>query len=99
MKTQDPLSPTPLSFIGLIITANKANNEYQVIQTEEIDRLETATNQKEFSSQRAFSQYIGVNIRPDVYAPVQLIAPGNTPTRSDDWKSLEKSIKFIKSTK
>ena len=44
-------------------------------------------------------QYIGVNVRPDVCAPVQLIAPGNKPTSPEEYKSLQKTTKYLQKTK
>lgn len=39
-------------------------------QSEKIQKHEMAKTQKDFSSQRALAQYIGVNFRPDVCASV-----------------------------
>lgn len=68
-------------------------------QTDKIERLTTATTQQAFSSQGAAAQYIGINTRPDICAAVHLIAPGNAPTKPEEYKSLAKSIKFLHETK
>lgn len=46
-------------------------------QEDKIAKLKVPTAQKAFASVRAMCQYIGVNARPDICAPVQLVAPGN----------------------
>lgn len=60
--------------------------------------MEPADNSSDFISQRALAQYIGVNVRPDICAPVQLIAPGKNEVTDKDIKSLKKTTKFLKET-
>lgn len=63
-----------------------------------IERLVIAATQKQFASQRAMSQYIGVNSRPDICQRVQLIYPGNYFTNPNEFKVLEKIIKHFRTT-
>ena len=71
---------------------------YIIDQSDKIRRLEPADNSSDFISQRALAQYIGVNVRPDICAPVQLIAPGKNEVTDKDIKSLKKTTKFLKET-
>ena len=71
---------------------------YSMSQADKIEKLAIAETQQEFTSQRALAQYIGVNVRPDICAPVQLIAPGKLPTTDKERKSLKKTTKFLKET-
>lgn len=41
-------------------------------------------------------QYVGVNCRPEVRAPVQLVAPGRDPTTKDEYKSLKRVINHLR---
>lgn len=67
-------------------------------QTQKIDKLKPSSNHKDFDSQLALSQYIGVTSRSDLCAPSQLVASGNTPSTDEDFAALNKSIKFLKET-
>lgn len=46
-------------------------------------------------SSRGLAQYVGINVRPDVCAPIQLIAPGNAPPSRAEKKLLEKLINSL----
>ena len=96
----------PRTFIGLKDTSFNGINicrtiegQYKINQTDKIDRLESSTTQKGFASMRALAQYVGVNVRPDVCAPIQLIAPGSEPTTKEQFTSLRKAVEFLKETK
>lgn len=71
---------------------------YRLTQTEKISKLNFDNTAASFVSNRALAQYIGVNVRPDVCAPVQLIAPGLEPPTKEEMKLLRKIIDFLKDT-
>lgn len=96
-KPRTRLSAIPTTFNGITITSH--DNMIKIQQTEKIMKLKPATTDKEFASQRALAQYIGVNVRPDTCAPIQLIAPGNAPTTKSEFKTLKKATAFLKDTK
>lgn len=48
---------------------------------------------------RALAQYVGLNKRPDICEPIQLIVPGNKQTTTAEFKSLAKTTKFLTTTK
>ena len=52
----------------------------------------------EFVSHRALAQYIGVNVRPDICTPIQLLAPESIPPSIKEMKTLKKVTKFLKGT-
>ena len=71
---------------------------YKITQQDKVTKLKLVDNIADFVSFRALAQYIGVNVRPDICAPVQLIAPGSTPPSRGDMKTLNKVTKFLKAT-
>lgn len=91
------ITDKPTSFNGIMI--HKEGTKMVIAQKEKIDRLHMVDTQVEFNSQRALAQYVGVNVRPDVCAPIQLIAPGSQPTTDAEFKSLRRSTKFLKETR
>lgn len=88
----------PVRFTGMQV---RQLETFEILlgQDEKIDKLEIPTGQKEFASNRSLAQYVGVNIRPGTCAPVQLIAPVNTPTTADDFKPFKKVVLFLRETK
>lgn len=58
----------------------------------------TPVDQKDFTSHRVLSQYIGVDSRLDVCANVQLAAPGTDPTTKAEYNALNKTIKHLHTT-
>lgn len=67
-------------------------------QPDKIGKTQHAKDQPSFASQRAMAQYIGVNTRPDICSPVQLIAPDADPFTPGDFKCLTKVIKHLTTT-
>lgn len=63
-----------------------------------IHKLEIPKSRKGFISFRALAQYIAVKVRPDICAPVQLMASGNQPVTNQEFKQLERAIKFMEHT-
>lgn len=55
-------------------------------------------DRKDFSSKCTMTEYIGVNCRPDISAPVQLIAPGRNSTIFTGYKTFKRVIKRTKDT-
>ena len=96
-KPRTKLSEKPTSFNGIFI--KHQDGRYTIDQQDKIEKLTIAKTQKEFSSMRALAQYIGVNTRPDICAPIQLIAPGNKQTTTAEFKSLTKTTNFLTKTK
>lgn len=76
-----------------------ASGEIIMDQADKIEALTKPTNDKDFASRRADAEYIGVNCRPDICAPVQLTAPGRQRTTKDEYKTLWKVIDQLKATK
>lgn len=68
-------------------------------QNDKVDNLEKAETPNTFPNQRAVTQYIGVNSRPDICASVKLIAPERYPTTIPEYKSFSKILKFLRSSK
>ena len=106
-KPRTPISEEETGFNGISIKSKTetqtSNTEtmrgYTITQCDKIRKLDDKIEgEKQFISQRALAQYIGVNVRPDICAPVQLITPGNAPPSNNDYKSLMKTIKFLKAT-
>ena len=106
-KPRTPISREETSFNGISIKSNMMSpnpslpmmKTYTITQKDKIRKLDDKIEgEKQFISQRSLAQYIGVNVRPDICAPVQLITPGNAPPSSSDYKSLMKTIKFLKAT-
>lgn len=72
-RSRRPITSTPTSFKGFSISLIKSAIKTE--QTSKISRLKTPKLSKEFASQRELAQYVGVNVRPAICTPVQLIAP------------------------
>lgn len=68
---------------------------YRITQADKISKLNFAKMEEDFASNRAMSQYIVVNVRLDISAPLQLIASRNGSTPKSDMKLLEKVKKFL----
>lgn len=97
-KPRQILGATAVRFNGLHIS--KLNDGKVLLgQHEKIEKLQTPSDEKRFASMRALAQYVGVNIGPDICAPVQLVAPGSEQTTAAEFKTLEKVIDFLKDTK
>lgn len=56
------------------------------MEKDKIEGLLLPTDDKQFASRRAMVQYIAVNCRPDVCAPIQLIAPVKYQTKAEEQK-------------
>lgn len=79
---------------GIQILSAK-DRKVSITQGGKIDKVKKATTEQPFASQRTLDQYIGDNVRPEICAAVQPIAPGNEPTTARDFKSLKKATLFI----
>lgn len=88
----------PISFNGIMINL-LTDNRFSINHTEKTDIKELETTKKSFSIQKAAVQYIGVNVWPDICAPVQLIDPGNRPRSTEEYTSLQKIRKDLKTTR
>ena len=96
-KPRSLLTNKPLTFNGLTLTRS-TNGKIYATQKEKILRLKHPTNQSEFTSNRALAQYIGVCVRPDLCAAIQLLAPGKEPTTPTEMKQLTKTINRLHET-
>lgn len=96
-KERVVVGKTPISFNGLQLRMDTDRRGF-ISQPDKISNLKAASNQAEFASIRALAQYIGVNSRPDLCAPVQLIAPGGEPASKGEYKMLDKAVNFAKET-
>lgn len=91
------LSKTTVNINGIQIRMTEKG--IRVSQTYNIQKLIIPDSQKTVASVRSMCQYIGVNSRPDVCEPLQLIGPCNEPTSKAEFKLLEKVIKHLRETK
>lgn len=92
------ITTEPSTFNG--INLERINGSLIIIRQEDkIKNLDIPDTQKGFESHRAMDQYIGVNCRPDVCSPVQFIAPGSEPTTTVEYKTLEKVVKNLRTSK
>ena len=96
-KPRTPISTKPISFNGIYIC--KKGETYSMTHGEKIDKLECVETQKAFVSQKALAQYIGVNVRPDVCASIQLVAPGSKPTSDEEYKTFKRTVKSMIATR
>lgn len=64
-----------------------------------IDKLKKPDGQNYFPSHRALGQSIGVCTRPDVFANINLIAPGGGETTGKEFKIFNKTIYNLRKTK
>lgn len=100
-KPRTAIATKPITFNGINIsrtTFDQTKHKYSINQTDKINKLSIVNDQKDFTSHRALAQYIGVNARPDVCAPVQLVAPGSTPTTDEEYKLFKRTVKHLKAT-
>lgn len=67
-------------------------------QQQKIRSIKMPTTPKEFSSQRALIQYIGVNTRPEACALAQLITAGAEPPTPKEYKAIVKLTGFLHKT-
>ena len=74
-KPRTIISSENTSFNGINI--KKTTASYSITQSDKVDKLVDPTTSVEYASHRALAQYVGVNTRPDICAPVQLLAPGS----------------------
>lgn len=71
---------------------------YRMTQEDKIEKMAYANSEKEFIINRALGQHVRVNVRPDVCAPIQLLAPGRDPPTKKEAKTLQKITQFLKYT-
>lgn len=98
IKPRKPINEDETIFNGISIISNK-NGEVLINQSDKIDKFDIPHDEKNFACQRSMAQYIGVNFRPDICAPVQLIAPGSQMTTTTEYATLSKVIKHLKGSK
>lgn len=91
------LSDKPMAFNGVRITLD-GEREIKINQEDQNLALTLPKGDKEFTSRRPMSPYIGVDCRPDVCAPVQLIAPGRDLPTTTKFKTFYKVIKNLNNT-
>lgn len=96
-KERIMLGTEVMAFNGVRVS-RIANGGIKMDQGDKIRSLSFPTSDKQFASKRAMAQYIGVNCRPDVCAPVQLVAPGREPTSKDEYRTLKKVITHLQAT-
>lgn len=97
-KPKTILTEKQIPFNGIMIAKEK-DGTIKVTQQEKITKLQHPATQKDFTSQRALAQYIGVCTRPDVCANIQLIAPGAQKTTEDEFRTLKKTMDHLSATK
>lgn len=85
------------TFKGIRITLERVT--FHVEKTDKIEKLKVAETPTQFASQRAATQYVFVNSRPEVCANVQLIAPGKDPLANPEYKSFKKFVSHLQETK
>ena len=96
-KERTPISSRPVEFNGITLMNNMGT--YTMMQADKILKLRVPTNNAEYISQRALAQYVGVNVRPDVCAPVQLLVPGKEEVTTLQYKQLKKVLEYMMDTK
>lgn len=69
-----------------------------MIGSEDIGCFSIPLTEEGFQCERALAKYIGVNFIPDIFAKVQVIAPGNKPIDQPQLKSLRKVVGHMKET-
>lgn len=74
-KPRTPVTRNTFQFNSINIVFSP-DGEICIDTTDKIKNLKHAISQKDFGSQRAASQYIFFNLRSDICANLQLIAPG-----------------------
>lgn len=62
-------------------------------------KLNFTGSKESFASNRALADYIGVNVRPDMCASLQLIAPGKEAPSKKEMKLLGNTIDFLNETR
>lgn len=96
-KPRVSLSPATSRLNGLCIRRT-VNVSILTDQRDNIVKLRQPVTQKDFSSVHPLDQYIGANVHHDVCDPVQLLAPGNSPSTSAEFKALKKILAFLRTT-
>lgn len=96
-KPHTMVSIEPITFNGMNI--NIERNTIRTNQSDKIDALSIPMTQKEFASERAAAQYVGVNTRPDICANVQLLPPGQEQTTPDELKQFKTIVNYLKATR
>lgn len=84
-----------MDFNGEIL---KRESDKQVLMHQErnIGRLDAPENDKAFSSKRAMAQYVRMNCRPEIWAPVQPITHGSEATIKREYRMLGRLIDHLK---
>lgn len=59
---------------------SEVDGAIRLAQDFKVARLSPSTTQNAFDSRRALPKYIGVNVRPHILAPIELIARGTEAT-------------------
>lgn len=102
-KPRTPIDPNATAFnevdIKHVRSQPTTKVSYIIYQSDKIEKLEEEGTQNHFTIQCSMAQYIGLNFRPDIWAPVQLVAPGKRLKTELDYKSLNKTTRFLKTTK
>lgn len=78
-----------MAFNGVRICLEE-NGGIKMQQKNKVLNLTQRRDDKYISRKRAMAHYIGVNCRPDICVPVQLIAPGREPITVGYYKTLKK---------
>lgn len=97
-KERTMLTEKPVKFNGIQIR-QQSTGEIEITQTDKVERLKMPKEEKEFTSQRALAQYVGVNTRPDICTAVQLLTPGHEATMKEEFTAFKKTLQFLQSTK
>lgn len=96
IKPRVPISSKPNSFNSLTITLK--NGILSTSQTSQIAKYQIVETENSFASQRSLAQSIGINDRPDILAPIQLLDHGNSPTTTEKLKALGNTTSFLRKT-
>lgn len=97
-KPHIPIDINPTTFNGLPINI-ETDEHLNTTKVDKINKIKAGSTQKEFASIRALGQNIGVNVRPEICAPIQLIVPGDAPPTEQQLKALAKTLKFLQQVK
>lgn len=93
-KPIQQLRDIPIVFNGVIL--KKEGQSMMMTQAENTAKLRIPECERSFASIRAMAEYMGVNLRPDIAAGVQFIAPGGHPTDKEEFATLKKFINHLK---
>ena len=88
---------TEKDFNGLRIRYH-GEGKFKLLQQSKMEELKIPNNQEDFESERAKIQYIGNCTRPDLSAPVQLLASSSANPSKEDFRSLSMIIKHCYET-